>query len=756
MGEPDDHFGSHCDRCRMPPRFHAGWAARRFYACAVLWLTLIVAPVLGGLSVQARDDASFDKSSARRDMERQRDDMRRQQKEARRQQQEARRLQQEAKEQARQAREQARQAREAAQQAREQARQQAQDQREQRQQAQEARKNPTDEGAGQQPSVNATKSNANGNGDSTGSAASQPKSVPQAPASNAQNASGKSTVSKNDGDKGQDKDKRRDKAESKDKTDKTDKADKPDDVEDMAEEDDLPPSTMVGVFKKLFGSPQPEKVVPVAPKVTVKSPIGAAVVARSNPPVTASKNVPPKPTAAAAASNVKPAVPKKSGTRPPPLDLSLVQRHEVLAVNVSSEMLSQARLKGFKPVEQNSLSNLKMSLTRLVAPAGMSTEAAESALAAIEARQSGGTFATNKLYRIYKTATGTIPNGNAGAGEPSQPQGVRCAGDRCYAWEMMGWNRALNACAKSVPVGIIDTAVDVSHPALQKRNISVGHLSQPNAGKSPDWHGTGVLTILAGDGSSDTPGLIPDANFYVADVFFADADGQPATDTYSLLRGIDWLKQKGAKLVNMSLSGPADDLVRQAIDKMAQTGVVFVAAAGNDGPGSPPSYPAAYDPVIAVTAVNQNMVGYRYANQGNYIDLAAPGVGIWTAMPGARRGYHSGTSFAAPYVTAALATMYRRFNGKSKAAILKQVSFRDLGVPGRDDIYGNGLLLAPTSCGTGASVASAPGRGVSGGVVVPSSGAATTPVSIGFGFQSSHASTVPASGREILPWASGN
>ncbi len=238
------------------------------------------------------------------------------------------------------------------------------------------------------------------------------------------------------------------------------------------------------------------------------------------------------------------------------------------------------------------------------------------------------------------------------------------------------------------------------------------------------------------------------------DVFFADEDGEPATDTISLLRGIDWLKKKGARVVNMSLSGPADDVIRSAIDQMAKSGVIFVAAAGNGGPGAPPSYPAAYEPVIAVTAVNKKMSGYRYANQGSYIDLAAPGVDIWTTLPGAQQGYHTGTSFAAPYVTAALATVYRGLNGTTKAHVLQQVAYRDLGEPGRDEIYGNGLLQAPSSCGPQNIAKTAPADlppvaiPASTGSTGASSSTGSAPV--GLGFQSSNADAVP--GFEQLPW----
>ena len=80
---------------------------------------------------------------------------------------------------------------------------------------------------------------------------------------------------------------------------------------------------------------------------------------------------------------------------------------------------------------------------------------------------------------------------------------------------------------------------------------------------------------------------------------------------------------------------------------------MIVAAAGNNGPGAEPSYPAAYPGVIAVTAVDQELNVYRRATQGGYVDLAAPGVNIWTASSKGSGTLKSGASYAVPFVSAA-------------------------------------------------------------------------------------------------------
>jgi subtilisin family serine protease len=136
---------------------------------------------------------------------------------------------------------------------------------------------------------------------------------------------------------------------------------------------------------------------------------------------------------------------------------------------------------------------------------------------------------------------------------------------------------------------------------------------------------------------------------------------------------------------------------------MSAQGFVFVAAAGNDGPAADPAYPAAYPQVIAVTAVGKDMRNYPYANRGPHIDVAAPGVGVWTAVPGSREGYRSGTSFAAPFATAVLSLVSQDRPITRKETLLEEAKISPLSPRGGDPIYGRGLLQAPQTCfpGTG-------------------------------------------------------
>jgi subtilisin family serine protease len=323
-------------------------------------------------------------------------------------------------------------------------------------------------------------------------------------------------------------------------------------------------------------------------------------------------------------------------------------------------------------------------------------------------------FALNYVYKPYRGATGS----EAAPHAAPVPGSKGCSAERCYGPALIKWQPQLAACAAGTTIGVIDTGIDRQHPAFAGRNVTEVVIGTKGGivGSGPHAHGTGVLSLLAGAPASSTRGLVPDAHFLTVDVFFTNAEGQPETDSVRILQALTELDKRGAQIINMSLVGPRDELVYQKINAMAaHKGVVFVAAAGNGGPDAPAGYPAAYrDEVIAVTAVDHKGASYAHANRGDYIDVAAPGVKIWTALPDRREGAQSGTSFAAPFVTAAIAAAYRDSplgspvteGGRQldpKGIMLSRLfgDGRKVDVAKRDRIYGLGLLRAPAKCESG-------------------------------------------------------
>lgn len=251
-------------------------------------------------------------------------------------------------------------------------------------------------------------------------------------------------------------------------------------------------------------------------------------------------------------------------------------------------------------------------------------------------------------------------------------------------------DRALGAGAR---IGVIDTEIDAGHRAFRgARLISRSFVPYGNA--RPSDHGTAVASIIAGD-DDGYQGLAPRAEIVAASVFFESETGKASATTESLVRALDWMSEMKAPIVSMSLAGPPNAILEEAIRRAAARGVLVVAAAGNEGPMARPMYPAAYDSAVAVTAVSRDKAVYRLANRGDYVDFAAPGVSVRHAKAGGGYASSSGTSMAAPFVAAALGEL-RRGDALTADEAFRLLSdnAEDLGDPGRDPVYGAGLVRA--------------------------------------------------------------
>ena len=228
-------------------------------------------------------------------------------------------------------------------------------------------------------------------------------------------------------------------------------------------------------------------------------------------------------------------------------------------------------------------------------------------------------------------------------------------------------------------LGMVDTGVDIAGLRLEKSVL--GARSFTGAAFTPREHGSAVAAIAASSG----------IRLDVADVFAADADGRLYATAEATASAIDWLIARGAPVINISMQGPDNPILAKVVQAALARGVVIVAAAGNDGPAAPPTYPAAYTGVVGVTAVDGAGKVYRRANRGDYVDFAALGVRV--AVSDTQETV-SGTSYAAPAVAAAVA---RRLHKPSPAAaeeVLAQLRAEavDLGPPGRDRTFGWGWL----------------------------------------------------------------
>jgi len=348
---------------------------------------------------------------------------------------------------------------------------------------------------------------------------------------------------------------------------------------------------------------------------------------------------------------------------------------EIVGVNLSSEERARARALGFTAIESHTLPQQLLELTRLEVP---EDEDVASALLLLRSNVPGGYFDRNHRYRLA-------------GGDP-------CVGIRCYGSRLIGWPRSDSGlCGAGSTIGIVDTAVDVSHSALPHDRIEVFRVA---AGTNRDFeHGTAVATLLIGQPAHGVAGLLPRARLYAADAFRVDARGNVLATTVDLVRALDWLVAQKVDVINLSLAGPESDLLEIALARVFAAGIAVFAAAGNDGPTAPPPYPASDPNVIAVTAVDRFLEPYTSANRGAFIDLAAPGVRIWTSAGDGGR-FVDGTSFASVYAAAAGALIHRASpspHAQSTLAVLTGEA-RDLGSPGHDEVFGHGLLQSSAEC----------------------------------------------------------
>jgi len=242
----------------------------------------------------------------------------------------------------------------------------------------------------------------------------------------------------------------------------------------------------------------------------------------------------------------------------------------------------------------------------------------------------------------------------------------------------------------STVVAVIDTGTDIRHPDLRDNiwtnpgEVADNAIDDDGNGYVDDVHGwdfanddntvfdgvgdehgthvSGTIAATGGNGVGVT-GVAWRAQLMPLK-FLSDTGGY----TSDAIAALDYAVANGAQISNNSWGGaPASRSLRDAIAAAGARGHLFVAAAGNggsDGVGDDiddaPHYPAAYpeDNIVSVAATNRTDTLAAFSNYGNLtVDLAAPGVGIFSTLPNDTYGSYSGTSMAAPHVSGAAALL---------------------------------------------------------------------------------------------------
>lgn len=317
---------------------------------------------------------------------------------------------------------------------------------------------------------------------------------------------------------------------------------------------------------------------------------------------------------------------------------------EIVVIDLGTDARDRALAAGFTVIREDALPALGLTSTVLAPPRRLDLERA-----------------VERLRDLAPEAEVTFNHVHAPAGFPSVAGGAPVASV---------------SQAAGARLGLIDTGIDVTHPAFAASRVSQrGFAGVPRVG----LHGTAVASLMVGR-SGTFAGGAPGASLLVADVYGGQATGGSST---SLANALAWMVEQHVTVVNISLVGPRNALVERAVAGARERGVILVAAVGNDGPAAPPLFPASYDGVVGVTAVSVADRVLPEAGRGAQVDFAAPGADM--AAAGAAGSWTSvrGSSFAAPIVAGLVAL-------EGSAAVAR--SARDLGEPGRDPVYGAGLV----------------------------------------------------------------
>lgn len=337
-----------------------------------------------------------------------------------------------------------------------------------------------------------------------------------------------------------------------------------------------------------------------------------------------------------------------------------MRRGELVLLDPSAALLDGALAAGFVSLRRTELPGLGIVALVLGIPAGLSNA---DALAALRRLDPAASIDFNHLYQASAVGGASPRDGALAAQTPaaSSKDGGR--------------------------VGLIDAGVDPAHPALKSLALHRWGCAQPH----PTEHGTAVASLLVGE----APGFVGAAagfELFAADVYCDDPAGGSAE---AVVRALDGMARERVPVINLSLVGPPNRLLERAVRAMVARGHLLVAAVGNDGPASPPLYPAAYDGVVAVTGVDRRRRVLPEACRGPHVQFAAPGSQMAAAALGGP-GFETvrGTSFAAPLVAGLLARLLPRPDprGARDAVAALAASARDLGEPGRDPVFGVGLV----------------------------------------------------------------
>ncbi len=373
-----------------------------------------------------------------------------------------------------------------------------------------------------------------------------------------------------------------------------------------------------------------------------------------------------------------PAAPTAPRPAPPPPSRAA---DEIIVLDLSDADLATLTARGYEVLRTAQIEVVGSTVRQLRVPSGLGLQAARDEIRQLTTGQAAD---FNHYYRTNEGITGG------------------CEGLHCASFDLIGLRPFAPAdiCRQArARIGLIDTDINPDHEAFDGGRLSLLAFDGPARDVSGRQHGTAVAAILIGSRAGRAHGLLPDSELVAIDAFHRVGRDE-RSDVFSLVQAMDQLAAAEVDVINMSLAGPHNALLEQTVRRLSDAQILIVSAAGNAGPRAEPVFPGGYDPVLTVTAVDAAGRVYRRAGRGPHIDLAAPGVEVWTAA--SIRGVRpkTGTSFAAPFATAAAAMLMSarpQMRIAEVKAFLRETAL-DLGEKGPDEIFGAGLVQFEPIC----------------------------------------------------------
>lgn len=235
--------------------------------------------------------------------------------------------------------------------------------------------------------------------------------------------------------------------------------------------------------------------------------------------------------------------------------------------------------------------------------------------------------------------------------------------------------------ANAMRVGMMDSAIQIDHGCFAVTQITQASFI-PDAAQSDYKHGTAMASAI------NQCGQLGDMQLFNAEVFARTPKGFVIASAADLIKGLNWLLKHNVQGINLSLSGPPNQVLARVLERIMQRGIFIMASVGNEGSAAFPRYPAAQPGVIAITAIDQKLNVYSKAVRGEHIDFSVPGVSILLAEPNGQYSMKTGTSVANAIATPWI--LHSLKQGKTLQTLKDNA--KDLGVKGKDTEFGYGLL----------------------------------------------------------------